>query len=107
MKVVSESFCPRDGGTGSGLLDGWWYIFSKEKRYRRPNIPEPQPNPIQENVVSGGSGKNGIPPIDEPGAGGDLLDQEGRIWSLKGLTLAGPDGVSLPAANFYEVVWFA
>lgn len=43
----------------------------------------------------------------EPGAGGDLLDQRGRTWSREGLTLTGPGGATIPAANFYEVMWFA
>ena len=41
------------------------------------------------------------------GRGEDLVDQKGHTWSRKGLTLAGPDGAFLPAANFYEVMWFA
>lgn len=42
----------------------------------------------------------------EPGRGA-LVDQRGRTWSRKGPALVGPDGASLPAANFYEVMWFA
>jgi hypothetical protein len=36
-----------------------------------------------------------------------LLDARGRAWSRKGLALEGPGGERLPAANFYEVMWFA
>jgi hypothetical protein len=43
----------------------------------------------------------------KPGRGGDLIDQKDRTWSRKGLALAGPGGASIPAANFYEVMWFA
>ena len=43
----------------------------------------------------------------EPGSGGDLVDRKNRTWSRKGLALVGPDGTFLPAANFYEVMWFA
>ncbi|CAN5888846.1 DUF3179 domain-containing protein [soil metagenome] len=42
----------------------------------------------------------------EFGDGGDLLDERRRVWTPRGLTLAGPNGASLPAANFYEVMWF-
>ncbi|MGB3635766.1 MAG: DUF3179 domain-containing protein [Rubrobacteraceae bacterium] len=42
----------------------------------------------------------------EPGGKSDLLDQKGRAWSRKGLALSGPGGATLPAANFYEVMWF-
>lgn len=36
-----------------------------------------------------------------------LADQRGRNWKREGLALSGPGGVMLPAANFYEVMWFA
>lgn len=40
-------------------------------------------------------------------AGSRLVDQRGRSWKREGLTLAGPAGAALPAADFYEVMWFA
>ncbi|CAN5685449.1 DUF3179 domain-containing protein [soil metagenome] len=42
----------------------------------------------------------------ESGGKSDLLDQKGRAWSRKGLALSGPGGATLPAVNFYEVMWF-
>lgn len=42
-----------------------------------------------------------------PGEDGALLDGKGRAWKRNGLVLEGPGGVRLPAANFYEVMWFA
>ncbi len=41
------------------------------------------------------------------GEGGSLLDGRGHTWNRKGLALEGPGGESLPAASFYEVMWFA
>ncbi|MGF1472341.1 MAG: DUF3179 domain-containing protein [Rubrobacteraceae bacterium] len=40
-------------------------------------------------------------------AGGRLVDQRGRSWKRESLTLSGPDGATLPAADFFEVMWFA
>lgn len=42
-----------------------------------------------------------------PGDGGVLIDQRDRTWKREGLTLEGPGGEGLPAARFYEVMWFA
>lgn len=42
-----------------------------------------------------------------PGDGGALIDQRGRTWKREDLTLEGPGGEDLPAARFYEVMWFA
>lgn len=41
------------------------------------------------------------------GESGSLLDGRGRTWNRKGLALEGQGDESLPAANFYDVMWFA
>lgn len=46
-------------------------------------------------------------PEFRPGDNGSVLDGRGRAWTREGLKLAGPDGANLPAADFYEVMWFA
>lgn len=40
-------------------------------------------------------------------AGDSLVDGHGRTWNRKGLALEGSEGERLPAASFYEVMWFA
>ncbi len=39
--------------------------------------------------------------------GNSLFDRAGGVWKREGPGLRGPGGVELPAANFYEVMWFA
>ena len=41
------------------------------------------------------------------GEGNSLLDGRSGTWNRKGLALEGPEGERLPAANFYDVMWFA
>lgn len=53
-----------------------------------------------------GRNLEGEPLEFEAGDGGDLIDSRDRVWSPSGFALAGPDGLTLPAANFYEVMWF-
>lgn len=41
------------------------------------------------------------------GRNGALLDGRGSTWRREGLVLRGPGGAELPAASFYEAMWFA
>jgi hypothetical protein len=43
----------------------------------------------------------------EPGEEGSLIDQNDGTWRREGLKLEGPGGNELPAARFFEVMWFA